>query len=100
MDISRDITERLMKFVRVKSSNAAEEINVLAEACVKDLEIAGVYCENEDDALYVQALRLYCKAHYGYDKDSGKFAAAYSSLKDSMALSGDYTKKGTSDKNG
>lgn len=92
MDISRGITEQLMKFVRVKSNAATEEINVLAEACVKDLEIAGVYCDDEDDALYLQALRLYCKAHYGYDKDNEKFKAAYAALKDSMALSGDYQK--------
>ena len=40
-----------------------------------------------------QALKLYCKGHYGYDKDQTTFRAAYAALRDSMALSGDYGKK-------
>lgn len=98
MDISKGMVEKLKKAVRVKSDIASEELEDLAEACVKDLEIAGVYCENDDDQLYMQALKLYCKANYGYDKDSEKFRAAYAALKDSMSLSGDYQKAGT--KNG
>lgn len=94
MDITENTKEKLMKFVRVKSSVALDEIEDLAEACVRDLEIAGVYCNDDSDALYLQALRLYCKAHYGYDKDTEKFRAAYAALKDSMALSGDYQKGG------
>lgn len=94
MDISKGMVEKLKKAVRVKSDIASEEIEDLAEACVRDLEIAGVHCYSEDDQLYMQALKLYCKSNYGYDKDSEKFRAAYTALKDSMALSGDYQKEG------
>lgn len=94
MEISNGMVQKLKNTVRVKSDIASEEIEDLAEACVRDMEIAGVYCENDDDTLYMQALKLYCKANYGYDKDSEKFRAAYAALKDSMALSGDYQKVG------
>lgn len=94
MDIDKEMIDKLKKSVRVKSNIASEEIEDLAKACVKDLEITGVYCNNNEDQLYIQALKLYCKANYGYDKDSEKFRAAYAALKDSMALSGDYQKAG------
>lgn len=97
MAIDEELIEQLAKAIRVKSEASEEEITDLVEACKKDLEIAGVYVTNENDPLCKQALKLYCKAHYGYDKDSEKFAAAYAALKDSMALSGDYKKVGDKD---
>lgn len=83
-----------MKAVRVKSSTSREEIADLIRACKKNLEIAGVYITDEEEALSRQAIKLYCKAHYGYDKDSEKFEAAYAALRDAMALSGEYKKAG------
>lgn len=97
MAITDELLEQLIKAVRVKSSMAADEITDLAEACKKDLEIAGVYVVDEKDPLCRQAIKLYCKANYGYDKDTERFALAYSALKDSMALSGDYPKGGEAD---
>lgn len=94
MAITDELLEQLTKAVRVKSSLAEDEIADLAEACKKDLEIAGVYVTDEKDPLCRQAIKLYCKAHYGYDKDNEKFGSAYAALKDSMALSGDYPKDG------
>ena len=90
--ISNELLEKLARSVRVMSESAKEEIKELAEACVLDLEIAGVYVIDEDP-LCEQAMKLYCKAHYGYDEDSERFGAGYSALKDAMALSGDYQKK-------
>lgn len=94
--IHDDLTERLMRRIRVKSDVAAEEIEDLVQACIKDLEIGGVYVTDLEEPLCKQAIKLYCKAHYGYDKDNEKFGAAYAALKDSMALSGDYGKTGDS----
>jgi predicted nucleic acid-binding protein len=97
MAINDELLNELMNAVRVKSGVGKEEISGLAEACKKDLEIAGVYVTDETDPLYRQAQKLYSKANYGYDKDSEKFRAAYAALKDAMALSGDYMKAGESD---
>lgn len=88
------IVKELMQAVRVKSETASDEIRDLIESCKKDLEIAGVYVTDETEPLCKQAIKLYCKANYGYDKDSEKFRAAYAALRDSMALSGDYTEEG------
>lgn len=86
------LIQELMRAVRVKSQVGADELKELSEACRADLEIAGVYVTDFDDPLPKQALKLYCKANYGYDKDSEKFRDAYAALKDSMALSGEYGK--------
>ncbi len=90
--ISDELLEKLARSVRIKSESAKEEVRDLAEACILDLEIAGVYVIDEDP-LCEQAIKLYCKAHYGYDEDSERFGVAYAALRDSMALSGDYPKK-------
>lgn len=94
MELDRELMSDLMAAVRVKNTNAKTEIEDLIEACKIQLRIGGVYEPKGDDPLYKQAIKLYCKAYYGYDKDSEKFAAAFAALRDSMALSGDYEKGG------
>ena len=93
MVIDEELIRELMQAVRVKSGVASEEVKSLAQACERDLKIAGVYVTDEKDPLCRQAIKLYCKANYGYDKDSEKFRAAYAALRDSMALSGDYSRR-------
>lgn len=90
MAIDSDLILKLKNAIRVKSDSANEELEDLTEACLLDLKISGVSITDQTDALFRQALKLYCKAYYGYDDDSEKFKAAYAALKDSMALSGDY----------
>lgn len=87
----------MARAVRTKSESGKEEVADLIEACKKDMEIKGVYVTDETEPLCKQAIKLYCKANYGYDKDSEKFAKAYSDLRDSMALSGNYKKVGDND---
>lgn len=94
MNISYEFISEMMFAIRVKSDSAKSEVRDLIEACIKDLEIAGVYAHDANDPLCKQAIKLYCKANYGYDAESEKFNIAYKSLKDSMALCGDYVKKG------
>lgn len=75
--------------IREKSSVADTEVRDLVESCVLELKIAGVQGKLTDP-LYRQAVKLYAKAHFGYDSDSGKFLKAFQNLRDSMALSGEY----------
>lgn len=86
------LIEELKRIVRVRSADAEFELEGLAASCKKEMEIAGIYGD-EADPLYRQALRLYCKAHYGYDEDAERFQEAFESLRDAMALSGDYAKE-------
>lgn len=95
--VNEELIKQLMKTVRVKSSISEDEITDLVNSCKKELEIAGVYVTNESDPLFKQAVKLYCKGHYGYDKDTERFREAYAALRDSMALSGDYRKAGDLD---
>ena len=81
--------------IRVKSDSSDGDIDDMIEACKREMQLAGVYIKNETDALAKQAIKLYCKGHYGYDENTEKFIKAYESLRDSMALSGEYKKEET-----
>lgn len=86
------LIEELKRIVRVRSADAELELQGLVEACKKEMELAGIYGD-ETNPLYRQAIRLYCKSRYGYDEDTERFQGAFGSLRDAMALSGDYTKE-------
>ncbi len=86
------LIEELKRIIRVRSEDAEFELQELVASCKKELELAGIYGDGADP-LYRQAIRLYCKSHYGYDEDTERFQAAFGSLRDAMALSGDYTKE-------
>lgn len=89
IEISNEVLSSLAGAVRTGNT---DEILELAQACVVDLEIAGVYVKEATEPLTLQALKLYCKANYGYDSenDTRRFENGYQALKISMALSGDY----------
>lgn len=80
--------ESIKKRLRVTSAVADEEIEDLIKSCREEMKIKGIY--GPEDALYQQAIVLYCKAHYGYDEKTERFLEAYQSLTDAMALSGEY----------
>lgn len=92
MAIDEKLLNTLARAVRTKADSSKEEITDLAESCIKDLEIAGVYVTDPNDALCKNAIKLYCKGNFGYDEDAAKFRDAYAALKDAMALSGEYQK--------
>lgn len=91
MAIDADLIRRLKRSIRVKSESAEEEIEELAEACLVDLRLAGVIVTDQTEPLCSQAIKLYCKSHYGYDSDTDRFKASYESLKMAMALCGEYS---------
>lgn len=92
------LIEELKRIVRVKSADAEFELEGLLASCKREMEIAGIYGD-EMDPLYRQAIRLYCKSHYGYDEDAERFREAFNSLRDAMALSGDYIKEAADGRN-
>ncbi len=83
--------------IRVKADSVNDEVEGLIAACKKEMEIAGILVIDETDPLVKQAIKLYCKAHYGYDEKSEKFRASFEALRDSMALSGEYSGRGNMD---
>lgn len=88
-----EVVMKIKNRIRVKTTKADEEVTDLIEAAKMDMAKEGIYGD-ADNPLYFQAMVLYCKAYYGYDEKTEQFQEAYKSLKNSMALSGDYTKEG------
>lgn len=77
--------------LRIKSAAFDEaELGPLIQAAMRDLRRVGVHTP-EDDPLVAQAVVLYCKANFGFEQDGARFQQAYEALRDSMALSGDYS---------
>ena len=86
-----NIIEDMLHALRVKPSNhAADEVTDLIMAAAADLQGQGVEKIEFNDPLTKQAVKLYCKAHYGYDSNSEKYLEAYQALSMSMALLSDY----------
>lgn len=83
--------EKIRKRLRIATDSLDIEIKDLVESGKRELEVGGVF-ERENDALYFQALVLYCKANFGFSENSERFEKAFYALRDSMALSGEYEK--------
>lgn len=76
--------------LRIKSDAYDIEVQDLIDACLIDLNIAGVDEVDPEDALTMQAIKIYCKANFGYDEQADRFRDAYESLKKVMALAREY----------
>lgn len=83
------MVEKIKKSMRISHAAIDEEIQRNVETCKRDLEMAGVYCK-EDDSLYCKACEIYNKWQLNYMGKGEQFERAYSNLKDSMGLCGDY----------
>lgn len=95
MSISAAYISEMCRAVRVsETETSTEEITGLIEAAAADLSRQGVDTIDLDDPLVKQAVKLYCKAHYGYDSNTERFDAAYVSLSAAMSLCGDYDEDG------
>ena len=98
LSITAAYLSEIIKAIRVKETTTSkEEVTLLIKAAAADLQRRGVGIIDLDDSLTKQAVKLYCKGHYGYDKDNERFIHAYESLADGMALFGNYDEDGDSD---
>lgn len=78
-------------WMRISTDAMDEEIGQTMEACLLDLHNAGVNVPKMTSPLVLQAVKLYCKAQFGFGDENDKFARAYEYLKCSLALSNDET---------
>lgn len=78
--------------LRNKNNTAFDdELTDLIAACKADLRKHGVVKISESDPLIKQAVKMYCKANFGYGgSDADKFQKSYESLANSLSLCGDY----------
>lgn len=77
--------------LRLKSTAYDGEIITIINACKTDLSLAGVDYIFDYDPMVKRAIILYSKANFGADANADRYMRAYESLKNSLALSGDYT---------
>jgi hypothetical protein len=84
------ITTDVKKSLHITNTANDDDINGVIEACKIDLKVAGVTVITDTDALTVQAIKLYCRAYFNYQGEGERWQKAYNSLRDSMALCGDY----------
>lgn len=82
------MVEDIRKSMRISHTGLDDDIQRNIDACKTDMKIAGVILN--EDALSEKACELYSKWQYDYLGKGVQFESAYRSLKDAMALSGDY----------
>ena len=89
MVVNELLKEAKLWLRRSKPALDSEIIQTMS-ACLLDLRKTGVHDPDPSNPLIQQAIKLYLKAQFGYGDESGRFNAAYESLRDSLSLSGFY----------
>ena len=86
------LTEKMRAALRISSTSAkiTEEIEDCIAACKADLKNDGVKRIDENDALIIRAITLYCKAEFGYQNNAEKFRNSYDILKMRLSMSREY----------
>ena len=82
--------ENVKSALRITTSDMDDDINDLIRAAKADLRMSGVRIIQDTDPLIIQAVKLYCKAHFGDNDSNNKFLNAYQALKISMSLAGEF----------
>lgn len=87
--------EEVKNALRVSGNDLEPEILNLIDAAKADLQLSGVHQDKikSTDPLIKRAIIVYVKAHFGYDdpKITERFEQSYTSLKQHLTLSAEYT---------
>lgn len=84
------MVETIRNALRIITTSFDDEILLQIEACKSELALAGVTVVDEDDDLFKHACILHAKAYFGFQGESERYEKAFCSIRDAMALSGDY----------
>jgi hypothetical protein len=86
------LLEQCKLALRITHSELDTEVQELIDAAKMELQLVGVINYEDTDALIVQAVKTYCKAHFGYSNpEAERFKEAFESLKNHLSLVGEYT---------
>ena len=80
----------IKKTIRISHDGMNEEIDDNIASCRLELNMAGVYCV-DNDLLFRKACELYVKWQCDFQGKGERYEKAFRNLKDAMALSGDYS---------
>ena len=84
---SYELLPEAKKWLWAISDASDEEYIQTIDSCVFDLQNAGVGEVDLADPLIQQAVKLYLKAHAGYEDGAEHFDTAYEHLKSALAIS-------------
>lgn len=87
---TEELIAEAKSWIRMTTSSLDEEIEQTLDACLLDLDNAGVINRDPEDALIKQAMKLYVKAQFGYEDRAEEFEQRYEFLKKSLSLSSTY----------
>lgn len=93
------ILDKVRLALRRSTDAFDSEIEDDINACLKDLEIAGVTNNERTDSLVIKAVKVYCKM-YSNDVTDGEFdrlKKSYDELKAQLQMSTGYTDWGTNE---
>lgn len=85
--------DKIKLALRLSSDAFDDEISSLIIACKLDLDMSGIDTSllEDDDDLYIEAIRLYCKSKFGLDNPyAEKYWDAYVSLRTHMTTAKEY----------
>ena len=85
------ILNRVKQSLRIVSDDFDDEILDLIEACKLDLGTAGIVIPDTLDNLVLQAIKTYCRAHFGIPDNYDKLKASYDEQKAQMSMRTGYT---------
>lgn len=77
--------------LRITTQAFDQELELLIDAALDDLGIAGVYQELTDKPLIKRAVITYCRAHFGSPADYDRLKASYDEQKAQLMMATGYT---------
>ncbi len=76
--------------LKITTTDFDSELTDLINAAILDLGIAGILNTGQTDALVVQAIRTYCRLHWGTPADYDDLKSSYDEQKAQMSMNSRY----------
>lgn len=85
------LLEKVKTSLRVTTDAFDDEISGLISAAIIDLNIAGVDNTETIDPALTEAIKTYCRVHFGSPDDYDRLKASYDEQKAQLSMSTGYT---------
>lgn len=85
------LLEKVKTSLRITTDAFDDEISGLISAAIIDLNIAGVDNTETIDPILTEAIKTYCRVHFGSPDDYDRLKASYDEQKAQLSMSTGYT---------
>lgn len=86
--------EKVKLALKITTDDFNEELELLIDAALLDLGVAGVTNTEETDALIIRAVCTYCRCNWGSPSDYDRLKASYDEQKAQLGMCANYTNFG------